>query len=157
CLCSLRLLRPRLHAEPRRRPRRGRGGPRPCPELRPRALPPRPLHGWGGFFGDARPLTSQLLKRLSYCPSSVASSLKHLKKRRTMRTKGFPLRAALGVRALLGLALTAGADQPVTTELHFDRTTAFPAGRFCPFAFTADTVGTFRETVYSDGKDVTHA
>src|SRR5262249_15859951 len=45
----------------------------------------------------------------------------------------------------------------VTTELHLDRTTTFPAGRFCPFAFTADTVGTFRETVYSDGKDVTHA
>lgn len=74
-----------------------------------------------------------------------------------MRTKAFAVTAVLAVSALLGLAPTAAADQPVTTEVHLDRTTTFPAGRFCPFAFTAHTVGTFRETVYSDGKDVTHA
>jgi hypothetical protein len=74
-----------------------------------------------------------------------------------MRTKAFALSTAAVISALLALAPAASADQPVVSELHLDRTTTYPAGRFCPFAFTAHTAGTFRETVYSDGKDVTHA
>ena len=74
-----------------------------------------------------------------------------------MRSKAFALTTAVVAAALLGLAPTAFANQPVTSEVHVDRTTTFPAGRFCPFAFTAHTSGTFRETVYSSGKDVTRA
>jgi hypothetical protein len=74
-----------------------------------------------------------------------------------MRSKAFALTTVLVAAALLGLAQTAAADQPVTSEVHLDRTTTFPAGGFCPFAFTAHTSGTFRETVYSSGKDVTRA
>jgi hypothetical protein len=74
-----------------------------------------------------------------------------------MRSKAFALTAAVAALALLGLASTAAAEQPVTTVRTFDRTTTFPAGRFCSFAFTAHTVGTIRETVYSNGKDVQHA
>ena len=74
-----------------------------------------------------------------------------------MRRRAFALATIVVVTGLLGLAPTAAADQPVTSEVHIDRTTTFPAGRFCPFAFTAHTTGTFRETVYSSGKDVTHA
>jgi hypothetical protein len=74
-----------------------------------------------------------------------------------MRRKVLGLVGVIAVGALLALAPTAAADQPVTTVTQVDRTTTFPAGRFCPFTFTAETHGTFRETVYSNGKDVTHA
>src|SRR4051794_17438644 len=74
-----------------------------------------------------------------------------------MRSKAFALTTIVVVSALLGLAPAAAADQPVTSEIHIDRTTTFAAGRFCPFSFTARTTGTFRETVFSNGKDVTHA
>src|SRR3954452_12265556 len=57
--------------------------------------------------------------------------------------------------AVLAFAPVAAADQPTTTELNIDRTRTFTG--LCPFPFQAHTVGTLRETVYSNGKDVTHA
>ena len=71
--------------------------------------------------------------------------------------KAFALAAAAVATAVLALAPTALADQPTTTVTNLDRTGTIPAGVFCPFAFTFHTEGTFRETVYSSGKDVTHA
>jgi hypothetical protein len=58
--------------------------------------------------------------------------------------------------ALVALAPTAAADQPVTTITTIDRTFTLPAGA-CPFPFVVHSRGTLRETVYSNGKDVTHA
>jgi len=58
--------------------------------------------------------------------------------------------------ALVALAPTAAADQPVTTITTIDRTFTLPAGA-CPFPFVVHSQGTLRETVYSNGKDVTHA
>lgn len=74
-----------------------------------------------------------------------------------MRSKAFALATIVAVGVLLGLAPSAVADQPLTTMTTFDRTKTYPAGRFCPFAFTAHTEGTIRETVYSSGKDAQHA
>ncbi len=62
--------------------------------------------------------------------------------------------AALAAAA--ALATTAAADQPVTTETHFDRTRTIPAG-LCAFPFVLHTEGTIRQTVYSNGKLVKHA
>ena len=60
--------------------------------------------------------------------------------------------------ALLAITPTAAADAPVTTVTHLDRTGTVPAGPdTCPFPFVFHTVGTFRETVFSNGKDVTWA
>jgi hypothetical protein len=73
-----------------------------------------------------------------------------------MRRKVFALVATVVAGALLALAPTAAADQPVTTEVHLDRTRTIPAG-LCPFPFIVHTEGTLRETVFSSGKDVTHA
>src|SRR4029450_11124733 len=71
-----------------------------------------------------------------------------------MKLKAFVLTAAL---ALL-VAPVAAADQPVTTELNLDRTGTIPAGpNLCPFPFTFQTVGTLRQTTFSDGRVVTHA
>src|SRR5215471_1210341 len=74
-----------------------------------------------------------------------------------MRTRPFALvLAAAFTAALAALAPTASADQPVTTITRFDRTSTFPAGpNACPFPF--HTEGALRETVFSSGKDVTHA
>ena len=71
-----------------------------------------------------------------------------------MRSKVFGLLLA-SVFAALVLAATAAAEQRVTTETHIDRTRTLPVG-FCPFPFVLHTVGTYRETVFSDGRDVTH-
>jgi hypothetical protein len=74
-----------------------------------------------------------------------------------MMSKAFSV-AVIVVAATTGwFAPSASANQPVTSVVNVNRTTTFAAGRFCPFSFTAHTEGTFRETVYSDGKDVTHA
>jgi len=74
-----------------------------------------------------------------------------------MRTKWLP--AALAAAAVAAvLAPAAVADQPVTTITHVDRTFTLPAGpNFCPFSFVVHSEGTFRETVFSNGGDVTHA
>lgn len=72
-----------------------------------------------------------------------------------MRTRSFAVVVVLAVAALAALAPTAAADQPARSELQIDRTTTFT--NFCSFPFVAHSVGTFRETVYSNGKDVTHA
>jgi hypothetical protein len=74
-----------------------------------------------------------------------------------MMSKAFSVAAVVVAATAAWFAPSAAADQPVTSEVHLNRTTTFAAGRFCPFSFTAHTEGTFRETVYSDGKDVTHA
>jgi hypothetical protein len=58
--------------------------------------------------------------------------------------------------ALLAVVPMAAADQPVTTVTQVDRSGTIPAGP-CPFPFQFHTQGTFRETVYSSGKDVTRA
>jgi hypothetical protein len=56
------------------------------------------------------------------------------------------------------LAPAALADQPVTTLTQIDRTRTLPAGpNACAFPFVIHTTGTLRETVYGNGKDVTHA
>jgi hypothetical protein len=73
-----------------------------------------------------------------------------------VKTKVFAITAA--AIALLALAPVAAADKPVTTELNLDRTGMVPAGpNTCPFPFTFHTVGTLRQTTFSDGRVVTHA
>jgi len=62
--------------------------------------------------------------------------------------------AALAAAA--ALAPLAAADQPVTTETHFDRTRTIPTG-LCAFPFVLHTEGTIRQTVHSNGKIVKHA
>ncbi|HEY3205797.1 MAG TPA: hypothetical protein VGJ58_02485 [Gaiellaceae bacterium] len=75
-----------------------------------------------------------------------------------MKAKAFAPAAAVATAALLALAPTAAADQPVTTELHIDRTRTIAASPdTCPFPFIVHTEGTIRETVFSSGKDVRHA
>ena len=72
--------------------------------------------------------------------------------------KLFALAASGAATALLTIAPTAAADQPATTVTHLDRTGTIPAGpNTCPFPFVFHTEGTLRETVFSSGKDVTHA
>ena len=56
--------------------------------------------------------------------------------------------------AAAALAPTAAADKPVTTVTQVDSTHTFT--QFCPFPFVSHFTATFRETVYSNGKDVTH-
>src|SRR5512135_3053986 len=74
-----------------------------------------------------------------------------------MKRKAFWAASTLAaLAAAAALVPTAAADQPVTTETHFDRTRTVPAG-LCAFPFVIHTQGTLRETVYSNGKDVTHA
>jgi hypothetical protein len=75
-----------------------------------------------------------------------------------MRTKAFALVIVIALGALAALAPSAAADQPVTTITNFDRAFTVAAGPgTCPFPFTGHTEGTLRETVFSSGKDVTHA
>jgi hypothetical protein len=75
-----------------------------------------------------------------------------------MRTRSFAVVAMVATAALLALAPTAAADQPTTTITEINRTFTFPAGpNGCPFPFVVHTEGTLRETVFSNGKDVTHA
>ena len=75
-----------------------------------------------------------------------------------MSTKAFALVIVIALGVLAALAPSAAADQPVTTITNFDRTFTVAAGPgTCPFPFTGHTEGTLRETVFSSGKDVTHA
>jgi len=71
--------------------------------------------------------------------------------------KRIALAAAALAATLLVLAPVAAADQPTTTVTTVDRTGTIAAGVFCPFAFTFHSEGAFRETVYSNGRDVTWA
>lgn len=71
-----------------------------------------------------------------------------------MKAKAFALAAA--ATTLLALAPVASADKPAVTLIELDRTGTIAAGP-CPFPFEFHTVGTLRETVFSNGKDVTHA
>ena len=72
--------------------------------------------------------------------------------------KIFTLAVSTAATALLAFAPIAAADKPVTTEIHLDRTGTIAAGPgTCPFPFNFHTVGTLRETAFSDGKTVTHA
>jgi hypothetical protein len=75
-----------------------------------------------------------------------------------MRTRLALALAVALTTTLAALAPTASADQPVTTITRFDRTSTFPAGpSACPFPFLIHTEGTLRETVFANGRDVTHA
>ena len=63
----------------------------------------------------------------------------------------------LGLLALvLGVASTAVADAPTVTITPWDRTRVIAASaETCPFDIVVHSQGTFRETVYSSGRDVT--
>ena len=72
--------------------------------------------------------------------------------------KAIALAAAVAATALVAFVPAAAADKPVVTVTHLDRTGTIPAGpNTCPFPFTFHTEGILRETVFSDGRDVTHA
>lgn len=74
-----------------------------------------------------------------------------------MKAKAFAPVAAAVAATLFALASTAAADQPVTTEQHVDRTRTIAASPdTCPFPFIVHTEGTFRTTVFSNGKAVAH-
>jgi hypothetical protein len=78
--------------------------------------------------------------------------------RREMRIKALSAAIVAAAAIVAVLAPAAVADQPATTITHVDRTFTVPAGPgTCPFPFTGHTEGTFRETVFSSGRDVTHA
>jgi hypothetical protein len=72
-----------------------------------------------------------------------------------MRVKGLALGAIACIAALL-VAPVAAADQPTTTVTVLDRSGTIPAG-LCPFPFAFRTEGILRNTVFEDGRDVTHA
>jgi hypothetical protein len=75
-----------------------------------------------------------------------------------MRTRILAVAVAVVATTLLAIAPAAVADKPMTIVTHVDRTGTIPAGAgTCPFPFVFHTEGTFRETVFSDGKDVAHA
>src|SRR3954447_686659 len=63
--------------------------------------------------------------------------------------------ALLAAAAVMAIAPLAAADAPTTTITNIDRTRTFTG--LCPFPFQAHTVGTLRQTVYSNGKVVVHA
>jgi hypothetical protein len=74
-----------------------------------------------------------------------------------MRTKAFSIATLVAIAAVAALAPSAAADQPVTTITHVSRDFTVAAGpATCPFPFTGHTEGTFRETVFSNGRDVAH-
>jgi hypothetical protein len=75
-----------------------------------------------------------------------------------LRTKAFAITILVATAIVAALAPTASADQPVTTLTQVDRDFTVAAGPgTCPFLFTGHSEGTFRETVFSDGREVTHA
>lgn len=75
-----------------------------------------------------------------------------------MRIRSFALALVAVTATLAALAPAASADQPVTTITQIDRTFTFPAGpNGCSFPFLVHTQGTLTETVFSSGKDSTHA
>jgi hypothetical protein len=63
----------------------------------------------------------------------------------------------VGLLALvLGGASTAAADAPAVTLTPFERTRVIaPSSETCPFDIVVHSSGTFREAVYSSGRDVT--
>ena len=71
------------------------------------------------------------------------------------------MRGKLGILAgllalVLGGASTAGADAPTVTLTPFERTRVIAASPdTCPFDIVVHSQGTFREAVYSSGRDVT--
>lgn len=71
-----------------------------------------------------------------------------------MRGKALALSTVVVVGALLALVPTAAADQPAVTEQHIDRTSVRTG--FCDFPIVVHTVGTFRTTDFSNGKEVAH-
>ena len=65
---------------------------------------------------------------------------------------------AVALAAAAAAVPVATAAQPTVTVTQFDRTRTIAAGPdTCPFDILVHSTGTFRETVYSDGRDVTHA
>ena len=75
-----------------------------------------------------------------------------------MRIRAFSIGLVAATAIVAVLAPGAGADPPATTITNVDRTFTVAAGPgTCPFPFTGHTEGTFRETVFSSGRDVTHA
>src|SRR5919201_5583253 len=72
-----------------------------------------------------------------------------------------PMRGKLGIllgllALVLGSASTAVADAPTVTITPWDRTRVIAASaETCPFDIVVDSEGTFREAVYSSGRDVT--
>src|SRR6478752_3046742 len=71
-----------------------------------------------------------------------------------MKRRSFSGVVVIAVLALVALAPTAAAEQPVTTITTIDRTFTLPAGPgFCPFPFVVHSQGTLRDTVYANGKD----
>jgi hypothetical protein len=74
-----------------------------------------------------------------------------------MRSKLALALAVALTAALAALVPTAAADQPVTTIQQIDHTFTLAAGpNTCPFPILGHSSGTSRETVFSNGKDVTH-
>lgn len=71
-----------------------------------------------------------------------------------MRSKALAISTVVVVGALLALAPTAAADQPVVTIQKIDRTSV--RNGFCDFPLTIHTSGTFRTTDFSNGKEVAH-
>jgi hypothetical protein len=63
----------------------------------------------------------------------------------------------VGVAAVVvGVASSAAADAPSVTITPWDRTRVIPAGaNTCPFDIVVHSHGTFREEVFSSGRDVT--
>jgi hypothetical protein len=60
------------------------------------------------------------------------------------------------VAVVLAAASTAAADAPTVTITPFERTRVIAASaETCPFDIVVHSEGTFRETVFSDGRDVT--
>jgi hypothetical protein len=75
-----------------------------------------------------------------------------------MKRRSIAGAVVIAVFALAALAPTAAADQPVTAVTTVDHTFTLPAGPgTCPFPIAGHSQGTLRDTVYSNGKDVTHA
>jgi len=73
-----------------------------------------------------------------------------------MQRKAFWAASMLAaLAAAAALTPTAAADQPVTTVTQIDRTRTLTG--LCAFPFDVHFAATFRETVFANGKDVTHA
>src|SRR5436305_1246490 len=71
-----------------------------------------------------------------------------------MRTRSYAVVVIVALAALATFASTAVADPPTTTVTQRDSTRTITG--LCPFPIVAHSEGTFREAVYSNGKDVTH-
>src|SRR3954451_8551855 len=72
------------------------------------------------------------------------------------RTAFWAATTLAALAAAAALSPVAAADQPVTTETHFNSTRTIPAG-LCAFPFVLHSEGTITQTTYSNGKVVKHA